>query len=147
MDDEDALQLVKETLAQVEAALANLRQGLLEARDMPNDLARSGYALTAACNFVDAFEDFRRERLSEPLHMLNAAVFDLSEGARPAMLVPAKTYNRPRDSTEKRDRRLFAAVVMEAYMQVGSGERRRRNAQAGSLTARRAASLIGGSGL
>lgn len=97
MDDEDALQLVKETLAQVEAALANLRQGLLEARDMPNDLARSGYALTAACNFVDAFEDFRRERLSEPLHMLNAAVFDLSEGARPALLVPVKTYNRPRD--------------------------------------------------
>lgn len=89
MSDDD-MQLVREVVGGVHTALLRLKRDLLEARNMPTELATCGYAVTAVCNFVDSFEDFRLEGLSDPLHKVNAALFDLSQGARPAMLVPAK---------------------------------------------------------
>lgn len=87
----------------------------------PDDHGRGGalIALTAVCEFVERFEDMRRDRLSDPLRALMVALVELDKPVIHPMLTPAKKNSRPPASQGWETLAGLSAAAMEGAMREG----------------------------
>jgi hypothetical protein len=124
--DEDFL-LVRKLICRLDA----LKVGLANAREI-GDLEQEGtferanhdrlaafHALKTIVDFLEAFEDMRKERLTEPLVKLLSALFQVTQGHRAPMLMPADQGNRPPDHTLLATLKGRAAATMTLWMEAG----------------------------
>lgn len=122
---ERTVEEVQRNAAEVARSLNQLSLSLSRLADMPADMQsveKSRRALLEVTRFVESFGISGHQTV--PLWWIVTHLGDLSNGRRSDVFKPAtRRRGRPPDSKLQETRRVFAAAVMQLYMEVGASHK------------------------